>query len=60
MKLQPSGEVVLFFRGNHFYPIQFMGIKPAEIEVQDHVALNPEIIRVERINGEVLWERAER
>lgn len=51
------GEVVLFFRSGHFYTVQFSGTKPAEQEVLDHVALNPETERVERITGEVLWER---
>ena len=55
---QPHGEVVLFFREGHFYPIQFMGDKPAEQEVFDHVRLNPEVEKVERMDGHLLWERA--
>ena len=57
MSSEPSGEVVLFIRDQHFYPVQFMGTKPSEQEVLDHVALNPETLRVERMNGQVLWER---
>ena len=53
--MEPSGEVVLFFRNQHFYPIQLSGLKPTADEVPDHVALNPGTTRVESLFGEVIW-----
>lgn len=50
-----TGETVLFFRDGFFYPVRLHGVKSTADEVPDHVALNPGTIRVERLNGEVLW-----
>lgn len=52
---KPNGETVIFFREEGFYPVQFMGHKPAQQEAADHAALNPGTIRIERMNGERLW-----
>ena len=53
--MEPSVEVVLFFREGGFYPVQLSGLKETADEVPDHVALNPGTIRVESIAGEVIW-----
>jgi hypothetical protein len=47
---------VLFFREGGFYPIELSGVKDAKQEVADHVALNPGTLRVEDLQGNVLWE----
>ena len=52
---QPSGIVALFFREGMFYPVQFMGEKPPAKEAADHAALNPGTLRIEDMNGNVLW-----
>lgn len=52
---QPTGELVIFFREDAFYPVLFSGSKPAHEEAADHAALNPGTKRVERMNGDVLW-----
>ena len=51
-----SGEVVVFFRHDGFYPIQLYGEKSTLDEVVDHVALNPGTVRVEDLNGRLIWE----
>jgi len=53
--MEPTGELVLFFRAEGFYPVQLSGMKPTDDEVPDHVALNPGTVRVENLQGEVLW-----
>ncbi len=53
--MKPTGEIVLFFRDDHFYPVQLSGTKSTADEVPDHVALNPGTLRVEALSGEVLW-----
>lgn len=50
----------LFFRQGddgetYFYPIEFHGKKPAAEEAADHAALNPGTLRIEDIDGNVLW-----
>lgn len=52
---QPTGETVIFFREGMFYPIQLSGLKPTQEEVADHAALNPGTLRIEDLNGNVLW-----
>lgn len=54
--MKPIRETVLFFREGHFYPIQLSGTKDAAEEAADHASLNPGTVRIERINGEVLWQ----
>lgn len=51
----PHGEIAIFVREEGFYPIQFMGNKPPEIEAADHAALNPGTLRIELLDGTVLW-----
>lgn len=53
--MEPSGEVVLFFREGGFYPVQLSGMKATAEEVPDHVAINPGTVRVESLSGEVIW-----
>ena len=53
--MEPTGELVIFFCHEGFYPIQLSGLKPTSDEVPDHVALNAGTVRVESITGEVLW-----
>lgn len=49
----------IFFRGDHFYPVEFLA--PAECgrsmeqQAADHAELNPGTTRVEDIDGNVLW-----
>jgi len=52
---QPTGETVIFFRENMFYPIQLSGLKPSAKEAADHAAYNPGTLRIETLAGEVLW-----
>jgi len=50
-----TGEVVIFFRETGFYPIQLSGLKPSAEEAADHAACNPGTLRVETLEGKVLW-----
>lgn len=52
---QATGETVIFFRENMFYPIQLSGLKPSAEEAADHAACNPGTLRIESLAGEVLW-----
>jgi len=49
------GETVIFFREDTFYPITLSGLKDARIEAAEHAELNPGTLRIERIDGEVIW-----
>ena len=51
------GETVIFFRDEGFYPVTLSGTKSADDEVPDHVALNPGTVRVEAMNGRVIWPK---
>lgn len=51
------GETVIFFRQQGFYPVQLSGLKSTEDEVPDHVALNPGTIRVEDMDGNVIYPK---
>ncbi len=53
--MEPTGELVIFFRKEGFYPIQLSGLKPTRDEVLEHVALNAGTVRVESITGEAIW-----
>lgn len=58
--MEPRGETVLFFRREgFFYPVTLMGTKPVRDEVEDHVRLNPETVKVTRPDGDVLWQETE-
>lgn len=52
------GETVIFFREEGFYPVQLSGAVPTAVEVLDHAALNPGTLRIEDMNGNVLWSEA--
>ncbi|MDR6789541.1 hypothetical protein J2Y58_002914 [Sphingomonas sp. BE138] len=51
----PTGETVIFFREEGFYPIQLSGLKPTAVEAAEHAELNPGTLRVEDLQGAVLW-----
>lgn len=50
-KVMESDRVVIFFRKEGFYPVQFT----PNCKVEDHVRLNPGTIRVEELNGKIIW-----
>lgn len=52
-----TGETVIFFREDCFYPVTLSGTKPTAEEIVDHANLNPGTIRIESMSGKVLWER---
>lgn len=54
-EVQATGETVIFFRENMFYPIQLSGLKPSAEEAADHAACNPGTLRIESLTGELLW-----
>ncbi len=54
-EVQATGETVIFFRENMFYPIQLSGLKPSAEEAAEHAACNPGTLRIESLTGEVLW-----
>ena len=62
MAKQPQGIIAMFIRemngGEHFYPVEFMGDKSPADEAADHAALNPGTLRVETLDGEVIWQAA--
>jgi hypothetical protein len=45
----------IFFRENMFYPIEFSGTKDPIEEAADHAKCNPGTLRIETVDGEVLW-----
>ena len=55
----PTGETVIFFREMNgqemFYPIQLSGLKPTADEVAAHAECNPGTLRVENVEGKILW-----
>lgn len=50
-----KGEVVIFVRADCFYPVQLMGEKPTVIEAAEHAELNPGTLRIEDMEGNVIW-----
>jgi hypothetical protein len=54
------GDTVIFFREGMFYPVELSGTKPPAIEAADHAALNPGTIRIEDMQGHVLWPEGTR
>lgn len=53
-------ETVIFFREGMFYPVRLSGTKPVADEVADHAALNPGTLRVEDMDGNILWPEGTR
>lgn len=51
----PTGETVIFFREDAFYPVQLSGLKSTAEEVPEHVALNPGTVCVEDLSGNRIW-----
>jgi hypothetical protein len=48
-------KAAIFFREEGFYPVQFSGTKPMRDEAADHAALNLGTVRIEDMEGNVLW-----
>lgn len=49
-------RVVLFFRGDHFYPVELT----PQCDIEEHVRLNPGTTRVENAaTREILWPKPE-
>jgi hypothetical protein len=48
-------EMMIFFRGEFWYPVQGIKGVPLERQAADHAVLNPGTLRIEDINGTVLW-----
>lgn len=46
-----SDRVVIFYRGDFFYPVIFTH----RCKVEDHVKLNPGTTKVEELSGQVIW-----
>ncbi len=42
---------------NGFYPIEASGKKPLAEEAADHGKRNAHILRVENLEGDILWQR---
>lgn len=47
--------LMIFFREGHFYPIVGIPDMPLEKQARDHAEINPGTLRVEDMNGNVLW-----
>ena len=54
---EDKAPIMIFFRAEGFYPIQGVVGVPLAKQASDHAALNPGTLRIEDINGGVLWER---
>jgi hypothetical protein len=52
---QATGETVIFFRAEGFYPLTLSGKVPTAKECADHAELNPGTLRIEDLSGNVLW-----
>lgn len=59
MSNEVTRPVVIFFREDGFYPIEFLIPSECNVSLErqaaDHAELNPGTIRVETIDGTVLW-----
>lgn len=49
-------SVAIFFREEGFYPVIFMGHKPPREEAAEQASLNPGTLRVEDLDGNILWQ----
>lgn len=57
MPLGGPDEVMIFFREGGWYPVQGCLGKPLAAQAADHAGFNPETVRIEDIDGNVLWRR---
>lgn len=52
-------EIVIFFRGDMFYPMELLDPsecgRTLEAQAAEHAELNPGTKRVEDVSGNVLW-----
>jgi hypothetical protein len=46
-----GGRTVIFIRNEGWYPVVFT----SRCKVEDHVKLNPGTVRVEEMDGRVIW-----
>lgn len=49
-------ETMIFFRQGHFYLVQGVIGVPMKKQAKDNAELNPGTVRVEDIDGNVLWD----
>lgn len=49
--------ILLMITKEHFYPIESSGKKPILEEAADHGRLNDHVMRVETLDGQILWKR---
>ncbi len=54
-KLGGPDEVLIFFREGGWYPIQGVVGRAMTLQAMEHAERNPGTLRVEDINGTVLW-----
>lgn len=50
------GILAIFFREEGFYPVRFHGAKLPREEAAEHAALNPSTLRIEDVDGNILWQ----
>lgn len=51
-------NVLIFFRGDMFYPIDALPGIDLKQQAKDHAECNPGTLRVEDVFGNVLWQPA--
>lgn len=52
-----ASDVLIFVRADGWYPVPALPDKPLAEQAADHAGLNPGTLRVEDIDGNVLWRR---
>ncbi len=59
LRRKTGRETVIFRRDGFFYPVEFLDParcgKSLEAQAEEHAALNPGTLAVERMDGTVLW-----
>jgi len=58
LQLGGKDELMIFFRYGHFYPIQGVIGIPLTKQAEDHAKINLGTLKVEDINGVVLWKQS--
>jgi hypothetical protein len=48
--------ILIFFRAEGFYPVEALPDRDLKTQAADHAELNPGTLRVEDIEGNVLWQ----